>query len=103
VFMALSALRTEWDDLLERRPAFRATLDVYGEILDRWGRWAPAGSPSLGWAAAQCHERWERGVPLLAEAPPPTSAAEVEDLLGALMERLAETVDGAAPALQRLA
>jgi FdhE protein len=103
VFMALSALRTEWDDLLERRPAFRATLDVYGEILDRWGRWAPAGSPPLGWAAAQCHERWERGVPLLAEAPPPTSAAEVEELLGALMERLAEAVDGAAPALQRVA
>jgi len=101
--MALSTLRAEWDDLLERRPAFRATLAVYGEILEHWAHWAPKRLASLAWSVPECRQRWERGVPLLAEAAPDISADELEELLGALMENVAEHRESTAPSLQRLA
>jgi len=101
--LARVTLRAEWDDLLERRPAFRATLGVYGDILDHWARWSPARLTPLAWGAPECRQRWERGVPLLAEASVAIGADELEDLLGALMERLAELREDAGPALHRFA
>ena len=95
-------LREEWADLLSRRPEFRATLAPYGEILERWARWEPARPLALAWGAAECRERWARGVPLVAEAPPAIRAADVEDLLGAAMDHLAALTDGILPGLERL-
>lgn len=99
----MSNLRAEWDDLLERRPSFRAPLAFFGDLLDHWARWSPSRLTPLAWSAPECRQRWERGVPLLAEAPAAIGADEIEDLLGAAMERLAELREDAAPALQRLA
>ena len=101
--MSLGKLKEEWTDLLARRPAFHSTLAVCGDIFELWARWSPARLSPLAWTAEECRERWERGVPLLAEAPPPIDGDEVEDLLGALMERVAELRQRAAPGLQRLA
>ena len=66
-----AALIAEWEDLLTRRPAFRESLGLYGTVLEAWSRWSPDGSPVLRWGAEQCRERWERGVSLIVEAPPP--------------------------------
>ena len=101
--VTLGKLKAEWEDLLERRPSFHAPLSVCGDILDLWARWSATRLSPLSWTAAECRERWERGVPLLAEAPAPIGADEIEDLLGALMERIAELRPRAAPELQRLA
>ena len=95
-------LRGAWQDLLERRQAFAASLAPYGEILERWASAGPLGR-SLAWSAAECRARWARGVPLLAEAPPPLGVDDVEDLLGGIMEQLATLDPERAPALQRLA
>ena len=101
--MALGTLRAEWEDLLERRPAFRTTLTVYGDVLDHWARWSPARLAPLAWSAQECRQRWERSVPLLREAPSAIAVDDLEDLLGGLMERLAELREDVAAALQRLA
>ncbi len=99
----MTDLRAEWADLLGRRPEFRETLAVYGDILEDWARWSGARVRPLAWGAAECRARWERGLPLLAEAPPAIRAAEIEDLLGAVMERVAAVREDAAAGLQRLA
>jgi len=101
--VTLGKLKAEWEDLLERRPAFQAPLSVCGDILELWGRWSPTRLSPLAWTAGECRERWERGVPLLAEAPVVIGADEIEELLGAVMERVAELRQRAAPELQRLA
>jgi len=101
--VTLGKLKAEWEDLLERRPTFHGPLSVYGNILDLWASWSPARLSPLAWTATECLERWGRGVPLLAEAPPAIDADEIEDLLGALMERVTELRQSAAPGLQRLA
>lgn len=55
------------------------------------------------WLAAECRACWQRGLPLVAETPPPLAAADVEELLGGTMEQLAALDPARAPALQRLA
>ena len=51
----------------------------------------------------ECRARWERGVPLLAEARPVIAPASVEDLLGPVMERLAADGPEAVVAFRRFA
>lgn len=96
-------LRQEWADLLRRREGFRSALGPYGELLARWAGWPAERPGALGWSAAECRTRWERGVPLAADAPPAFRADDLEDLLGAAMELVAGVDDRQAPALQRLA
>ena len=99
----MTDLREEWTDLLGRRPEFRETLAVYEDLLEHWVRWSPVRLSPLPWGSAECRARWERGLPLLAEAPPAIHPAEIEDLLGAVMERVAALREDAATGLQRLA
>ena len=99
----MSDLRDAWADLLGRRPELRDTLAVYGDILEDWARWSSARLSPLAWGPGECRARWQRGLPLLAEAPPAIRAAEIEELLGAVMERVAALREDAAPGLQRLA
>jgi FdhE protein len=76
-----ATLLQEWEDLLGRRPAFRDALRGYGEILRAWSRWPGERLIPLGWTAAECRQRWERGVPLLAEAVPVVAPEALEELL----------------------
>ena len=101
--MSSPDLREEWADLLSRRPEFAATLAPYGDLVERWARWEPGRPLALGWTAAECRERWARGVPLVAAAPPAIRADQIEDLLAAAMDHLAALGDGVVPGLQRLA
>ncbi|MBI4012692.1 MAG: formate dehydrogenase accessory protein FdhE [Candidatus Rokubacteria bacterium] len=95
-------LRAEWAELLRRRATLAPSLRVYGAVLEAWVVRTPAVVP-LAWGHAQCSARWERGVPLLAEAPPPCAPADLEPLLGDAMAALATLGPEAAGALQRLA
>ncbi|OGL16656.1 MAG: hypothetical protein A3F92_02465 [Candidatus Rokubacteria bacterium RIFCSPLOWO2_12_FULL_71_22] len=96
-------LGSEWADLLSRRPEFRATLAAYGDLIDRWTGWEPTRSLGRAWTADECTGRWQRGVPLLVEAPPAIPAADVEDLLAAAMGHLASVDADLGPGLHRLA
>ena len=95
--------RAEWAELLRRRPVLAPSLRIYGAVLEAWAAWAPEAVVPLAWGHAQCSARWERGVPLLAEAPPPCTPADLEPLLGAVMEALATLGPGLAAPLQRFA
>jgi FdhE protein len=103
LFHAMTAMdfRDPWRQLLERRRAFAASLEPYGEILERWAG-APA-APAGVWSAERCRQVWARGVPLAAEIAPPLHPDDLEDLLGGAMEQLAALDPARAPALQRLA
>jgi len=96
-------LREAWADLLGRRPAFRESLTIYGEILDDWARWSPPRPLDLGLSAAACRASWEAGTPLAAEAARVLRTADVEDLVGGAMEALARVAPGLAAGLQRFA
>lgn len=96
-------LREEWADLLARRTELGAALTAYGEIVDQWAQWSAERPARLGWGSAECRARWERGVPLLAEAPPTIRADDLEELLGGVMERLAAAREDATPGLRRVA
>jgi len=104
----MSATMTEpnlteaWADLLRRRPAFRDTLGVYGEIVEAWARWSPPRPLATTWDARACRARWEGGTPLVAAAET-LRASDVEDLVGSVMETLARAVPDLAPGLQRFA
>ncbi len=78
-------LLEEWDDVLRRRPTFREPLAGYRAILEAWTCW-PGGARPLDWSAADCRARWDRGVPLVAEALPALDADEIEDLLAPALE-----------------
>ena len=94
-------LREQWRDLLARRPAFRPSLWFYEALIDVWASASAAITP-LPWTASACAEHWERGLPLLAPAPPLLAAAAMEDVLGAVIDLVSSVVDGAGPALERL-
>ncbi len=79
-------LLEEWDDLLRRRPTFREPLAGYRPILEAWASWPTGAAPPLEWDATESRARWERGVPLLAEAGPVLDAADVETLLAPALE-----------------
>jgi FdhE protein len=100
--MSAIDLREAWADLLRRRPSLADTLAAYDPIVDAWQQ--DAGHVrALAWSAAQCAGLWERGVPLLAEAPIALDADEIEAWLGPAMEAVAAIRPGEAPALQRFA
>src|SRR2546430_2316284 len=101
--MTIASLKEEWADLLSRRAELRGSLSVYDELFEAWRRWAPGRLTPLGWGREDCRRRWERGVPLLADAPPPIRADELEELLAAAMERVVVLADDARPSLGRLA
>src|SRR3990170_4116872 len=101
--MSSPDLREEGADLLSRRPEFAATLAPYGDLVERWARWGAGRARGPRWTAAECRERWARGVPLVAAAPPAIRADQIEDLLAAAMDHLAALGDGVLPGLQRLA
>ncbi|OLE39104.1 MAG: hypothetical protein AUG00_03450 [Candidatus Rokubacteria bacterium 13_1_20CM_2_70_7] len=86
--MTYTTLLEEWEALLERRPTFREPLKAYREILVAWSRWSGERLAPLGWTAAECRERWRRGVPLLAETSPVVEPEALEDLLVPAMELL---------------
>jgi FdhE protein len=95
-------LREAWSALLERRRSLAASLAPYGDVL---GRWALAVPPvtERRWSTEECRERWRHGEPLAAGTPPPMEAADLEGLLGEVMEQLAALDPARAPALQRFA
>lgn len=94
--------RDDWRDLLHRRTALAESLSIYDEILELWAASTAEVAP-LRWTAEQCRERWERRVPLLAEAPPALSPAAVEVFLAPAMELLASVGVAEGTALQRFA
>jgi formate dehydrogenase formation protein len=96
-------LREEWADLLGRRPAFRDTLGLYTELFERWARWSAPTLAPLALGDTESHRCWERGEPLLSAWPPSIHPEDLEELLGLLMERLAELDQSTAPAFQRFA
>jgi FdhE protein len=96
-------LREAWQDLLQRRPTFRESLGVCGDLVEAWAQWTIERPRRLDWSEAQCRARWERGIPLLAEAPTAASPAEIEDLLGTVLELLTPLDESRAGAVQRLA
>jgi hypothetical protein len=101
--VTVANLTEEWAELLARRPEFRETLAVYGELIACWVGW-PADRPAAGhWSAAACRGPWERGVPLLAESRPALGADDLEETLGLAMEQLASVREDLVPALRRLA
>jgi FdhE protein len=100
--VSYATLRSEWADLLVRRPDFREPLGPYGSILESWAAWPGAPVPPLGWDADACRERWRRGVPLLADAPPALTREALEDLVAPVLESLA-AVGEEPEALQRFA
>jgi hypothetical protein len=96
-------LRDAWADLLQRRPAFRPTLAVYGTILEAWAGADLDDVRPLGWTAEECRAGWERGVPLAVEAPPVLPVSSVETVLAPVMEFLASLGTATAQSVQRFA
>jgi hypothetical protein len=95
-------LREEWRDLLRRRSALVASLSVYDGVVTSWAEATTAVAP-LRWSAPECAARWERSMPLLAEAPIALPSEAVEPPLVAAMEVLGATRAEDAAALQRFA
>jgi hypothetical protein len=89
--------------LLERRPAFRDVVAVYGEIVEGWAGWTPARDLAGAMSGDECRARWEQGTPLVEVAARGLTAPDVEDLLGAAMELLARVEPGLGEGMQRLA
>jgi FdhE protein len=92
----------EWDALLTRRPSFREPLAPYGDILTAWMQWSPECVRPLSWGADECLGCWQRGVPLLAEAPLSVPPNLLEDLLAPAMALL-DAVGTESDALSRFA
>jgi hypothetical protein len=98
-----TALVAEWDDLLRRRSSLRESLQLWTLVLSGWVRWKPGVAPPLSWSLEECAERWERGVPLLAESNPDIPRVDAEELLGPVMEQLARHAPEAGAGFQRFA
>lgn len=98
-----TGLRAEWQEMLARRRAMGDALALWTSVLDGWHSWDDPGVIPPTWGAQECRERWERGVPLLAEAAPAIAPVSLEELLGPLMERLAAAGPDDALALGRFA
>jgi hypothetical protein len=101
--MRYRTVRTEWDELLARRRALENSLAFWTPVLDGWAGWDSAGSAVSPWGVKECRERWERGVPLLAESQPAIAREPLEELLGPMIERLAVVGPTEAAALGRFA
>jgi Protein involved in formate dehydrogenase formation len=98
-----AGLRAEWEELLARRSALREPLGFWTAIIDAWRDRPASDQPPLAWSGAECQNRWERGMPLLAEATPVVDRGGIEELAGPVMERLAAAGPEEAEALRRFA
>src|SRR5439155_1105985 len=87
--LSYAKLREEWRTLMTRRPTFREQLAPYLPLLDAWAQWPTERVSPLTWTAAECEERWRRGVPLLSEVLPSIHPQDIEDLLGSSLDFLA--------------
>lgn len=76
---------------------------MYGEIVEAWAAWAPPRELRLAVSAEECRARWEQGIPLVEFAARTVRAADVEDLVGGVMEVLAQAEPGLGPGLQGFA
>jgi hypothetical protein len=83
-------LLTEWEDLLQRRPTFRETLEPLSRVFRAWAEWTDDEPAPLRWGVEACRTRWSNGEPLLAGAPPSILPDRLEMLLGPALEILAE-------------
>ena len=99
----MTDLREAWQDLLRRRPTLRASLSLYGDVVELWARWTPPRPLTLGADPAAWRASWERGTPLAELAAAALRPADLEDLVGGAMEILARLEPGLAAGLQRLA
>ena len=99
----MTDLREAWADLLRRRPAFRDTLAVYGEILEAWARWSPPQPLALAPAPEAWRAAWAVGTPLTAAAANTLRREHLEDLVGVAMEALCRVEPGMASQLQDFA
>ena len=103
-----AALRAEWAARVSRQGDLAAALGFWTPIIDGWAEWRwaqgrPAAPAPLAWTAAECADRWKRGVSLLAEAKPELPREPIEELVGPLVERLAVAGPDEMQALQRFA
>ncbi len=98
-----AALRSEWEDLLSRRAAFRPTLLFYDPIIEAWDGFDSSRIASLGWSAEECRDRWRRGVVILAEASFPVERESLDPLIGPAVEALAGLGARAAEEIEGLA
>jgi FdhE protein len=98
-----AGLVAEWREALGRRPALATPLQLWTDLISRWADWELPPLAPLAWSAAACRERWERGVPLLAEASLALAPESVEPLLGPVIERIAGASLERHESLRRLA
>ena len=82
-------LLTEWEDLLQRRPTFRQTLEPLTRVFRAWAEWTSEAPVPLRWSAQACRARWANGEPLLVGAPPSLSPDSLEILLAPALDVLA--------------
>lgn len=85
----MAALLAEWEELLQRRAAFRETLKPLSPILAAWAAWPPGRIVPLRWIAESWCACWAKGVPLLAEAPPRFQRENLDEVLGPALDLLA--------------
>jgi hypothetical protein len=96
-------LLLEWEEALGRRREVADSLALWTAVLEGWTRWPSGLVAPLLWSALECRERWERGAPLLAESEPEPRREPIEEMVGPVMEQIAEAAPDSAPALQRFA
>jgi hypothetical protein len=96
-------LLAEWEDALVRRASLREALELWTRVLEGWAGWKPAAIAPIALDAEGCREAWDRGQPLLAEAPPRLERAALEGLLGPVMEWLALAAPGVSEPFERFA
>ena len=82
-------LLTEWEDLLQRRPTFRESLEPFSRVFRAWAEWTSDQPVPLRWSADTCRVHWSRGRPLLAGASPSILPDRLEILLDPALEVLA--------------
>lgn len=80
--------REAWQDLRRRRAALEGSLVVYGSVIEHWAE-SDVPVAALSWSADECRSRWDRGVPLLAEAPPTIDTDAAETLLSPVLDLVA--------------
>lgn len=96
-------LLLEWEEALGRRREVADSLALWTTLLEGWTRWPSGLVAPLPWSALECRERWERGAPLITEAEPELPREPIEEMVGPVMERIADAAPDSAPALQRFA
>jgi hypothetical protein len=85
----MTAITSEWTDLLQRRPSFREALEPLGRIVEAWQRASRDGLRPLPWDASRARTLWAAGEPLLAAGAPPIAPEDVEPMLLPALDLLA--------------